>query len=95
MDKLTMADITVGMQFRSLIPIESENGIKFPEGSYFRVIEMVFNSTFEDKKGQTMRYLVVLVTLVAFLSCDRMPSTDNTLKEETIDWTQNAAVRHL
>ena len=56
MTNLTFEDISIGMRFKSLIPIDRADGIEFPEGSYFRVTEVVFNGTYEDEQ----RYMVTL-----------------------------------
>ena len=56
MADLTPEDISIGMRFKSLIPIEREDGIKFSEGAYFRVTEIVFNGAYEDEQ----RYRVTL-----------------------------------
>ena len=56
MANLTFEDINIGIHFKSLIPIEREDGIEFPEGSSFRVTEVVFNGTYEDEQ----RYRVTL-----------------------------------
>ena len=56
MTNLTFEDISIGMRFKSLIPIERADGIEFPEGSYFRVTEVVFNGAYEDEQ----RYMVTL-----------------------------------
>ena len=56
MANLTFEDINIGMRFKSLIPIERGDGIEFPEGSHFRVTEVVFNGALEDEQ----RFLVTL-----------------------------------
>ena len=56
MANLTFEEISIGMRFKSLIPIEREDGIEFPKGSSFRVTEIVFNGAYEDEQ----RFLVTL-----------------------------------
>ena len=56
MENLTLEDISIGMHFRSLNPIERDDGIEFPKGSYFRVTEVVFNGAYEDEQ----RFMVTL-----------------------------------
>ena len=34
---LNLEDISVGMRFKALSPVERGDGIEFPEGAYFRV----------------------------------------------------------
>ena len=56
MVNLTFEEIRIGMRFKSLIPIEREDGIEFPEDSHFRVTEVVFNGAYEDEQ----RYMITL-----------------------------------
>ena len=56
MANLAFEDISIGMRFKSLTPIERGDGIEFPEGSSFRVTEVVFNGALEDER----RYMVTL-----------------------------------
>lgn len=56
MANLTFEDISIGMRFKSLIPIDRADGIGFPEGSSFRVTEVVFNGAYKDEQ----RYMVTL-----------------------------------
>ena len=56
MANLTFEDISIEMRFKSLIPIKREDGLEFPEGSHFRVTEIVFNGAYEDEQ----RFLVTL-----------------------------------
>ena len=56
MTNLAFEDISIGMRFKSLRPIDRTNGIEFPEGSSFRVTEIVFNGAYEDEQ----RYRVTL-----------------------------------
>ena len=56
MANLTFEEISIGVRFKSLITIEREDGIEFPEGSHFRVTEVVFNSALEDEQ----RFMVTL-----------------------------------
>ena len=56
MANLKFEDISIGMRFKSLIPIDREDGIEFPKGSSFRVTEVVFNGALEGEQ----RYMVTL-----------------------------------
>ena len=56
MANLTFEDLSIGMRFKSLIPIELGDGIEFSEGSSFRVTEVVFNGAYEDEQ----RFMVTL-----------------------------------
>ena len=56
MADLTFEDISIGMHFKSLNPIERGDGIKFPKGSYFRVTEVVFNGAYDGEQ----RFMVTL-----------------------------------
>ena len=50
MANLTFEEVSIGMRFKSLIPIERADGIEFPDGSSFRVTEVVFNGAYEDEQ---------------------------------------------
>ena len=39
-NSLYLEDITVGMRFKAIYPVKRGNGTEFPEGTYFRVVEV-------------------------------------------------------
>ena len=53
MANLAFEDISIGMHFKSLIPIERGDEIEFPGGSCFRVTEKVFNGSHDGEQRFT------------------------------------------
>ena len=39
-NSLYLEDITVGMRFKTIYPVERGDGTEFPEGTYFRVVDV-------------------------------------------------------